>query len=533
MKKNLIHILLILGIALLVVQCAKRGSPTGGPIDEEPPQILRASPDNFTTNFENEEIEITFNEYIKLDNIQRQLVVSPPLKYKPIIKPQGGASKKLTIEILDTLADNTTYVFNFGQSIVDNTEANPYPFFKYVFSTGDKIDSLTLQGRISDALNFKVDDFVNVLLFEVDSTYTDSVIYNESPRYVVNTLDSLTTFTMENLKAGDYRLVALKEKSDNLRFDPASDKIGFISEIVTIPTDQNYELQLYDPIESPSIKRADQVGESKINIGYTGRLDSMVVEPVNRSIIQRSRTTKTTDADTLQYWYRPVLNQDSILLQTRYQDFVDTVSVRLSQERAADSLNISKTGKFDLRQPLQITSSTPITDVNPRNMRLIDRDSVAVDFTTRLEFMKNIVTIDFPKTENNRYSLQLFPNAISDFYGSTNDSLNFVYTTRSNADYGNIIADVSQGTQWPVILQIVKSDLTVVEERVITGNGVYEFNLLEPGNYYVRSIYDTNRNNRYDPGNFMKNRQPERVVYQPELINLLANWDWNEFVILE
>ncbi|OUS15582.1 hypothetical protein A9Q93_06490, partial [Nonlabens dokdonensis] len=122
MKKNLLYITIALCIALSLIQCAKRGSPTGGPVDEEPPVILRIFPDNYTRNFKKQIIEIEFDEFVKLNDLQKQLVISPPLKSRPIISPQGSPSKKITIEITDTLQDNTTYVLNFGESIVDNNE---------------------------------------------------------------------------------------------------------------------------------------------------------------------------------------------------------------------------------------------------------------------------------------------------------------------------------------------------------------------------------------------------------------------------
>jgi len=107
-------------------------------------------------------------------------------------------SKYITIKISDTLLANTTYAFNFGNSITDNNEGNPYPYYRYVFSTGAYIDSLSIKGNIVDALKKEPETFVNVSLYEVDSTFTDSIIYKENPKYITNTLDSLTTFSIEN-----------------------------------------------------------------------------------------------------------------------------------------------------------------------------------------------------------------------------------------------------------------------------------------------------------------------------------------------
>ena len=110
---------------LILMGCANRGNPTGGEIDTEPPIVIKSSPENFTTNFKAEEIEIIFNEYIRLNNIQKELIVSPPIEPQPLIMPMGSASKILTISEFDSLQKNTTYSFHFGESIEDNNEKNP------------------------------------------------------------------------------------------------------------------------------------------------------------------------------------------------------------------------------------------------------------------------------------------------------------------------------------------------------------------------------------------------------------------------
>ena len=148
MRKNVLQNLVILISITLVISCANRGNPSGGPKDEVAPLIIRSSPENLTTNFKGKEIKIYFNEYVKIKNLQKQLIISPPMDTEPTVTPMGSASKYITITINDTLDDNTTYAFNFGQSIVDNNEENPYDYYRYVFSTGDYIDSLSVKGQI-------------------------------------------------------------------------------------------------------------------------------------------------------------------------------------------------------------------------------------------------------------------------------------------------------------------------------------------------------------------------------------------------
>ena len=149
----------LLVLLLVCFGCAKRGSITGGLKDTIAPTLKISFPKNYSTNFAGNEIKLTFDEYVKLKGIEKQLIVSPPMKNEPLIIP-SNVTKYLTIKIKDTLQPDTTYSFNFGQSITDNNEGNPYNQFKYVFSTGAYIDSLTLGGKVKDAYEKEVESFV-------------------------------------------------------------------------------------------------------------------------------------------------------------------------------------------------------------------------------------------------------------------------------------------------------------------------------------------------------------------------------------
>ena len=133
MSKTLTNLIFLLVISLVFVTCANRGTPTGGEKDITPPIIIKSIPENYSVNFNVKEIKIYFDEYIKIRNLQKQLIISPPIDPEPEITPLGSASKYITIKLFDTLQPNTTYAFNFGESIVDNNEGNPYPFYRYVF----------------------------------------------------------------------------------------------------------------------------------------------------------------------------------------------------------------------------------------------------------------------------------------------------------------------------------------------------------------------------------------------------------------
>ena len=276
LKNNFKYIPFLL--VFLMMSCAKRGSITGGLKDTLAPVLKYSSPKNFSTDFKANEIILTFDEYVKLKNTNKQLIISPPMKHEPIILPTT-ASKEITIKILDTLQPNTTYSMNFGQSIADNNEGNALNQFKYVFSTGSYIDSLSIGGIVKDAYEKNVDNFVSVMLYEVNDKFKDSVVYKEFPRYITNTLDSLRTFKLENLKAGKYLLVALKDKGSNNKFNPKDDKIGFIKHYITVPNDTLFELELFKEAQALKVLKPMQASGNRLFLPYDSKQDFTNAKP--------------------------------------------------------------------------------------------------------------------------------------------------------------------------------------------------------------------------------------------------------------
>ena len=187
MRKTLGIISVIIWL-VSTTHCAKRGTPTGGAKDSIPPLLVNATPPRNSVNFDAEKVVMVFDEYIKLNDIANQLIVSPPMERSSYrILPEGTVSKKVEIRFETPPRDNTTFTFNFGEAIEDFNEANPLPFFYYTFSTGEYLDSLTLSGTVKDAYSIDSLERISIHLYPIDSTYTDSTIFFQKPLYVGNT----------------------------------------------------------------------------------------------------------------------------------------------------------------------------------------------------------------------------------------------------------------------------------------------------------------------------------------------------------
>ena len=528
MQNRLFNVLFIVVIALVLANCANRGTPTGGEKDITPPEITKTIPENYSTHFTGDEIKIYFNEYVKLKNLSKQLIVSPPMNTAPEITPLGTASKYITIKIYDTLQPNTTYAFNFGNSIVDNNEENPYTYYRYVFSTGDYIDSLTVKGQVMDAIKFKADDFVSVLLYEADSTYTDSLIYKKTPNYVTNTLDSTTNFTIENIKAGKYYLRALKDENSDNKFQQRSDKIAFYKDIIEVSNDTTafYELKLFSEQLDYKAYKPRLVSGEKIVFGYQGDYKETKIEvlsdvPTNYT----SRYYKDKETDSLNYFYLPKLEIDSLIFKISNKTVIDTFTVNI-KENKRDSLLIKPypTGGINFKEDFTLTGNIPFKTLNKEKITIIDKDSLSIPFTTVYDSLQNKYNISFDKTEENTYKINLMPEALIDFFENKNDTLNYSVRTQTEYSYGNARV-ILKNAVYPLIIQLTNDKGEIKAEQYVTEPKPIDFEFIDPSKYYLRVIFDTNKNGIYDSGNYLKGIQPERVSYYPELIELRSGFD--------
>ncbi|MCU0370899.1 MAG: Ig-like domain-containing protein, partial [Bacteroidales bacterium] len=223
-------LLLFSGYGLL--NCARQGSPAGGPKDEVPPEAVSEMPPNRSVYFNSKDVVITFNEFIQLKDPAKEIFISPPMRTKPEFK---GIGKKVVIEFSEELKENSTYTFNFGNAIVDYTEANPLVNYEYVFSTGGHLDSLYVPGKVLNAFNLQPepDIIVMVYLDDNDTIPLDSLPYKVQPKSASKTTKD-GNFRINNLPEGEYKLFALQDFNNNYLFDLPNERIAFLDSLVTL-----------------------------------------------------------------------------------------------------------------------------------------------------------------------------------------------------------------------------------------------------------------------------------------------------------
>ena len=212
-------------IALVMAACASIGSPDGGPYDQTPPVVVGCSPNNKAVNTTKKKLAILFDEYVKLENANENIVVSPPQQEAPNIRAEG---KKVKIELYDTLQSNTTYTIDFGNAIVDNNEGNPLGLYTYSFSTGNHIDTMEISGNVLNAENLEP---IKGILVGLYSDHADSA-FTSKPLERVSRTNGSGRFTIKGIAPGKYRIFALNDADGNYTFNQKNEALAFDSTII-------------------------------------------------------------------------------------------------------------------------------------------------------------------------------------------------------------------------------------------------------------------------------------------------------------
>lgn len=255
-KKISLFLLPVIYYSILIMggnSCAQIGMPTGGPRDTIPPVLIKASPPLRTTHFSANRITLNFDEYVHVENVQQNLLVSPTPRINPNV---DFKFREVTIKLRDTLLPNTTYSIQLGDAIQDVNENNVYPNFTYVFSTGSYIDSLTLTGKVLVAESGLPD---STLIAELYNDLSDSAVFKTKPKYV-SRIDRNGNYNFKYLAGGNYQLFALKDESGTKIYNNPKQLFAFSDSVIVINKESRAAPTLYAYAEDKDIPK---VGASK------------------------------------------------------------------------------------------------------------------------------------------------------------------------------------------------------------------------------------------------------------------------------
>ena len=519
---------------LILFSCARVGSPVGGDKDTIAPQVVGSNIDTSRVNVPRNigELRIDFDEYITLKEINKNLIISPPIKKMKKILPSGMANKYLLIKWDDTLQANTTYSFNFGNAIVDNNEGNALKYYNFAFSTGDKIDDLYISGEVKSLIANKEtkteEKNLVVGLYQVK----DTMNYRQKPYYITKA-DPDGYFELNYLSPGKYRILAFEDTNANSVFDAGKENVGFLKDkIVLDQSISGLKINLY-----PSKKTLKYV-EMKENPGgilmtFEGNPEMVKVLSLTEKL-QDYKVTHTAKSDSVNIWF-DAKKQNIGIAQSENLKFSydngakkDTVSIFYRYNTKNEmTVSNSKGSLLPPNQGFAITSNYFIDKIQPEKWTLVS-DSIKQDFTAKIsENNPYEIQVKSAFKEGKKYSLTVPKETASSFYESIQKSYRFDFEGDKTENYGTLTITIENPPTHIFWLQMLNESGDVIYSKYGKESQI-TFNSLKPGKYQLRILVDNNENGIWDTADFANGEFAEDVYILDKKIDIRPLWEIRE-----
>ncbi|MFC3197221.1 Ig-like domain-containing protein [Parapedobacter deserti] len=505
--------------------------PTGGPKDTIPPTIISELPPNMTRNFDAEKIIIEFDEYIKLSNPLKEISVSPDIE-----QPINPRIKRKTIEIAlpDSLEENTTYTINFGKSIGDFNEGNPILNYSYVFSTGDVIDSLSISGRVINALTKLPEKEITVMLIP---TRQDS-IFGKRKANIFTLTDTAGNFRLNYLREDTYRIYGLKEENNDRIYNAPGESIGFLNDSIVLNRDTAgilIELSRGIPRDFRLLDRKIE-SNGKVLFAFNKPLENPEITISSPSNLDTDKIIEyTSNRDSATVWLSD-LTFDS--LKVKFSDngvLLDSVTMRRGRNDKYDRdfivTNNLNRNRVTRTKHIELTAGSPVQSIDRSKIILLE-DSVA---RTNFQLAKDTTALRryilrYNWRPKRNYQLTLEEGAFRGFFGDKSKSVDNSFTLDETDNFGDIVLKVTvPDTSHQYLVQLINEKMDVIYRSVpISASQSIPFRQFPGGKYTIRVIYDTNNNGKWDTGDVHQRRQPERVWYIGKTFIIRANWEQEE-----
>ncbi len=563
MRNIFLFAFLLLISDYIIFSCANMKPPDGGPRDTIPPNLIKSIPENKSLNYKGNSVNLTFDEILKIDNLNSNLIITP---YFDSEFEYDARKNYVNIEFENEFKDSTTYTLNFQEAIGDITENNSTLDNVLAFSTGPYIDSIRIFGSIKELLTGKELKNITIGLYKANDT---SDLFIGHPTYFTKT-DITGKYFIENIKNDRYRIAAFNDDNKNLKCDLKSESYAFLLDTLDLndqPDDSIYlNIQWLD-ISNIEIQRKAPAGKY-----YEVRMSKHIIDyHLNYDSVNTIFSNLISDNKIIRFYN--TFPDDSLKAIIAFFDSVgneriDTLFIKFSEtkrkkEKFSYAINPANKAKIFPSYLANITFSKPVISINydslyfkydsttfsyfdPENdvswnkekteltlSHLLDpsllikpeTDTVALDPGSKparkATGTKSREVNEKPRS-NNKLILYLGNGA---FVSAENDSSNS--TVLSYSFYGETELSMIKGsieTEFnSFFIQLLNKNFELIDE--IFSHHEFEFKNIEPGGYLIRVLVDNNNNGKWEPGNYYRGEQNEDVHFYPESITLRANWE--------
>ena len=527
--------LVLFALGILGSGCATRATPPGGPKDEEPPKVVfEKSTPNFQTDYLPEEIVVTLDEWVKLNDPFNQILVSPPLQKRPDVRIKGR-SVVVKFDEEEVLRENATYTINFGEAIQDITESNPIKNYSYVFSTGPVIDSLIVTGRVMDAISGEPIENATIMMY---TSFTDSIIVKEKPFYATKSLKD-GSFTIENVKEDTFKIVAVVDENLNYLYDPAVELLGAMDSLVIITDTLTAEIEIAMSMENPELyrERIDSSNYNNVILSYTRKPSEIQFEkgsqiPTIYLDFQEKQVSVWHKAAEKIDWF--LFATDTVQIRTDtipIHTYMDTMGVDLLKEQT----RLKNTAHPE--DPFYICFDRPVEFFDTARIILeegIGKRKIPVSLSVH-DSLPFCISLQNLWKADTSYQITLLPGSVIDFFSITHDTIVKRIPIANTERFGTIILTIdSLETTQNYILELMLKNKTE-RNLYISNTNKYQQQIkkLRPGTYQVRITEDRNKNKQWDPIQYFEHQPAERIA-NFSLEELRSNWDvdatftWNK-----
>lgn len=515
---------LYIGILAAVVSfsCAKQSTPTGGPRDLDPPVVLEMNPKDQSLNINPKRISILFDEYIKLENANRNVIITPRINKDKVTFT--ALKNELRIDFNQELEDSTTYVFNFQKSVQDLSEGNPVENLKLVFSTGGAIDSLKFEGKVNTYFPVSKKDYDNAIvgLYLLNDT---SDVFTAAP-YYLSQVDTAGNFSITNIKEGQYKAYAWSDDNNSLKAEYKSEAFDFITDTITI--NKNIEGVVFN------LAKGDQtplklLRSATTAYGYTIVLNKEPLEiALENERLGEDVFYTVSDKKIDLYTKTPIA--DSLKLNL---NLIDSVGFQVDttlwakfekSERKPEKLTVSTNSGVNFYKKLhaEFNFNKPVLDINLDSLYVLyDTASIIpiqkdmLRFEDSLRRDKLILEVDIPNSITFEYfTLNIADSTFQDVHNQFNsDKISSRYRNLKRETLADAISGRIEGAEPPFIVQLLDVKNNLKQELYLEDTHKFSFKLIEAMNYKLKVIVDSNGNKRWDPANFREGRNAERIFY--------------------
>ena len=458
---------------LLITACASMQQPSGGPKDTQPPKIVKTTPKNLSTQFSSKTIEIEFDEFVKLSNEFTEISISPATEKMPIFKAK---KELLEIKFDEALDSNTTYTINFGKAVADVNESNVLKNYSYVFSTGDKIDSLSISGRVRNSLT--KDSLLDATVFILP--VKQDTLFGKKRASIFTSTDSAGNFTLQNLREGDYLIYALKEESPDRIYNSPNEEIGFLSDTIRLNKNlSGLEISVFKQLpEIFAVKEQKIEADGRIVLIFNKPLPDVslnILAPAN--LVNTKKTVELNSIKDSAFLWLPDLTFDSLKVSVSSNSKpVDTIQInrtkRDAYNRAVSVYDNLTTGTLKPGTNPIITLSSPIAAYDISKFTVLE-DSVA---TSGLQVIRDTAStrkyqVKYAWKPKREYILKLAASAFTDVYGNKSKAYNKEFTLDSEENYGSIaIAVTVPDTSKSYLMEWLNNEGKILRTDIINKN---------------------------------------------------------------